>query len=103
MEPTPLKTFTKDPADRRAVGIDWSRWLRPGKVLVSSSWRFHGSSYGATIGSGEYAPNFDHSKTWLYPFDGLPGRTYLFTNTVEDNSTPPNRGERTIAVVIVER
>lgn len=103
MDPKPLYTFTKDPDAKLGFGLDWSYWLEPGRSIRSSRWFVHGDATGVTIGSGQYAPKHNATRAWLYPIGGLVGRTYLLTNEIEDDSSPPNRDQRTIAIRIVER
>lgn len=81
----------------------WSRWLRQGESIASSSWSIEGPDSELTLGSGAHAATFDATSATCWLYGGTVGKTYLVTNHIVSDNDPPREDDRSFYVTIEGR
>ena len=84
---------TKDPGETLDYTMDWSEWLRDGRVLSNSTWEIQsGLTQVAALSTSTTA------TVWLS--GGTDGETYLVKNIVTTTGAHPLIGKRSISIAV---
>lgn len=93
----PDSLLTKDPDDIEVYEFDWSRWLKPGASIASSTWTLSGS------GLTQDNDGISGGMTTVRLSGGDLGTTYVVTNRITTDESPSQRKQRSFRLAIVDQ
>jgi hypothetical protein len=94
-------TYTKDPSAILDYGVDWSDFLQEGESIALSEW--FSSSDDLVLGVGSYASSKSATATKVWLSGGVAEQSYIVTNRITTDSTPPRVDERSFNLRVKER
>lgn len=89
--------FDKSPTDIRDWTFDWSEMLLPGEIITASLWI---TTAGLTLSAP--ATPFTNTTASVVVSGGTLGITYLVTNRVTTNASPPEQLDWSFTVTIAQ-
>lgn len=93
----------KDPDAVLDYTMSWADWLATGETVAASDWLISGPDAALTKGTASYSQSNSTTAATVWLIGGTLNQTYLVTNRITTNSTPPRIDDRTIRVVITQR
>lgn len=89
-------TFTKDPDAQLDYAVDWSAFLTGSEVITTSSWE-------VPVGLTNVLEEATDTIATVWLADGDIGETYTLVNSIETDSTPVRKDDRSFMVRVEQK
>lgn len=95
-QPNRLHEFVQDPSEDLDYTVDWDATLAAGEEVAESEWEVSPEDGAPTV----HDDGSDERTTEAFLAGGTDGETYVVTNRIVTDATPPRTHERSFRVLV---